>query len=247
MPELPLPYRLQHLAETGSTNDDCLELARDGQADGLVIVADRQTKGRGRQGRSWHTQPGSALAFTLLIRPNQEEQAYLGRFTALGGLALVKTLQKHGVSAWVKWPNDVLINARKVCGILAETVWQADKAQAIALGMGVNILQGSLPAETRLVYPASDIETETGLRFDRWELLSGLLQELSELRFHLPTPGFIAAWNANLAFQGEIAPVRDADGQMRAYQILGVEADAGLRVLAADGQEKVLYSAEISA
>lgn len=244
--ELPKGFRLLHLPETGSTNDDCLAKAQQGEPEGLVIVADAQSKGRGRQGRAWFSQPGNSLTFTVLLRPSALEQTCSARFTALGGLALVTCLkQDFGVPAQLKWPNDVLINSRKTCGILAETSWRGSQLEAVVLGMGVNILSGAVPAQGNLNYPATSIQTETGLSLDRWNLLYHLLARLSELRQYLPKAEFIDQWNQNLAFKGQLAFVRDDDGEKRQYRIHSVQEDGGLLVSAADGsQRKVVHSGE---
>ena len=109
--------------QTGSTNDDALLLATQGALDGWLVLAEEQTQGRGRSQRRWVTATGPALAFSLLLRPSALEQAYIGRFTALGALSVQQVLSELGLSAQIKWPNDVLVNGKKVCGVLAETLW----------------------------------------------------------------------------------------------------------------------------
>src|SRR5688572_12632522 len=119
-----LPLReFRYFAQTGSTNDVALAWASDGAPDLALIYADEQTTGRGRMGRKWFTPPGAALACSLILRPKGRESENIGLFSGLGALALVRALKKHGLSAQIKWPNDVLINGRKTAGILVETVW----------------------------------------------------------------------------------------------------------------------------
>ena len=93
------------------------------------MIADQQTKGRGRLGRSWVTNPGAALAFSIILRPTAEEIDHLGLFSPLAGLAVCLALQNLHLPAEIKWPNDVLLARRKTCGILAESVWQGEQLQ----------------------------------------------------------------------------------------------------------------------
>ncbi|SEP99399.1 biotin--[acetyl-CoA-carboxylase] ligase [Microlunatus flavus] len=130
--------RIDVVASTGSTNADLAAAARDGAPSGTVLVADHQSAGRGRLGRTWTAPPGSGAAISVLLRP----EVPLDRWTwlpLLAGLAVSDALrQSTGLPADVKWPNDVLVLDRKLCGVLAERVDTADGA-AVVLGMGVNV------------------------------------------------------------------------------------------------------------
>lgn len=141
--------RIDVVAETGSTNADLADAARAGAPGGTVLVADHQTAGRGRLGRSWTAPPGSGFALSVLLRP----EAPLERWTwlpLLAGLAVSDALrQQTGLPAEVKWPNDVLVLGRKLCGVLAERV-ETDAGPAVVLGMGVNVhlREDELPVPT---------------------------------------------------------------------------------------------------
>ncbi len=109
------------VAATASTNTDVLRLAAAGSPEGLVIAAESQTAGKGRQGRIWQTRPGAALTFSLLVRPDPVPQAGRGWLPLLAGVAVVHALgQVSGLDARLKWPNDVLAGDMKLAGILAE-------------------------------------------------------------------------------------------------------------------------------
>jgi BirA family biotin operon repressor/biotin-[acetyl-CoA-carboxylase] ligase len=128
--------------QTGSTNADLLDLAARGLNDGSVLVAEEQTAGRGRQGRSWVSPPGSALTFSVLLRPERIPPERLGWVPLVAGTATaVRALT--GLDARLKWPNDVLIGGRKLAGILAEVA-----GNAIVVGIGLNVSSdpGELPA-----------------------------------------------------------------------------------------------------
>jgi BirA family biotin operon repressor/biotin-[acetyl-CoA-carboxylase] ligase len=133
------------LASTGSTNADALERARSGAPEGTVIVADEQTAGRGRLGRSWVSAPGEGLWFSVLIR--MDPGPARGLLPLLAGVAVAESVRRRGVDAGLKWPNDVVVEGlahdgspgpRKLAGILAET----DGGDGVVLGVGVNVSQG---------------------------------------------------------------------------------------------------------
>src|SRR5215470_6491119 len=131
--------------ETGSTNADLLAKARSGADEGLVLVAEAQTSGRGRMGRRWISPPRRALTFSVLLRP-PVPPALLGWVPLLAGVAVASALERTaGVDARLKWPNDVLVGDAKLAGILAER-W----GDAVVVGTGINGLQqrGELPVPT---------------------------------------------------------------------------------------------------
>jgi BirA family biotin operon repressor/biotin-[acetyl-CoA-carboxylase] ligase len=131
--------------ETGSTNADLLAEARSGAAEGLVLVAEAQTAGRGRMGRRWISAPRRALTFSVLLRP-AVPAGLLGWLPLLAGVAVASALERTaGVDTRLKWPNDVLADDAKIAGILAER-W----GSAVVVGTGINVLQqrGELPVPT---------------------------------------------------------------------------------------------------
>ncbi len=146
-----------------STNRYVLECAADGAREGIVAVADEQTAGRGRLGRTWVAPPGAALLVSVLLRPQlARERVHL--LTLAAALAAIDALPN--VDARLKWPNDVVVDDRKLAGILAE----ADGAGAIVIGMGVNVRSDGLAPEVRDIAAACDI--------DRRELLVAWLCRL---------------------------------------------------------------------
>jgi BirA family biotin operon repressor/biotin-[acetyl-CoA-carboxylase] ligase len=158
-------------ATTGSTNTDVLRLAAAGAPEGLVLAAESQTAGKGRQGRVWQTRPGAALTFSVLLRPGPVPQAARGWLPLLTGVAVVHALgQVSGLDASLKWPNDVLVGQEKLAGILAEQV-----AGAVVIGIGINVLGGEqeLP-----VTSATSLERCGAGGTDRTSLLAAILDEL---------------------------------------------------------------------
>lgn len=140
---------LRHLSEVDSTNSEALRWASsdDPAPQGALVVADGQTRGRGRWGRSWETHPGSSLAASLVLRPRWPTERW-GSLTIAAGLACAEAFESLGIGpAVLKWPNDVLLDSKKVSGVLIETRI-ADPAPVAVVGIGVNLAGGiELPEE----------------------------------------------------------------------------------------------------
>ena len=232
----------QYHAEAGSTNDLALAWAEQGAVDGSLVLADSQTAGRGRADRRWVTQPGAALALSLVLRPSTAEVEYVPRFTALAALGLVETLAQRGLAAEIKWPNDVLVRGRKVAGVLVEAFWQGDQLDALIVGMGVNVTPGALPPAEELRFPATSIEAELGESVDRWVILAGILQSIFTYRTILITDAFMAAWNEKLAYKAEWITFRFANGQEKPARVLAVLPDGRL-ALQVEGQSEPILAA----
>ena len=179
---------LNVVAQTGSTNEDLLAAARAGSAQGAVLVAEDQTRGRGRQGRTWASRPGAALTFSVLLRPVAVPAAARGWLPLLTGVALSRALRATtGIDAVLKWPNDVLAGEAKLAGILAE---QAGDAIVVGLGVNVGAVPDGLSGARAGALPATSL-AGLGVRADRGALLVGVLQELEHWyrRWIAPAPG----------------------------------------------------------
>jgi BirA family transcriptional regulator, biotin operon repressor / biotin---[acetyl-CoA-carboxylase] ligase len=158
--------------QTGSTNADLLEAAQAGAAEGLVLVAEEQTAGRGRLGRSWSAPPGAALTFSVLLRPAGVPPTRLGWLPLLTGVAVAAAVRETTlVPASLKWPNDVLVGERKLAGILAEA-----HGDAVVVGVGLNVTlsRAELP-----VPAATSLLLEDAASTDRTALLAAILAELA--------------------------------------------------------------------
>ena len=162
-------YRLEVLASVPSTNAVVAERARAGEPHGLVVVAEQQTAGRGRLDRSWVSPPRAGLTFSVLIRPGGPAHWV----PLLGGVGVALALREQvGVSVELKWPNDVLIGGRKVCGLLAEAV-----DGAVVLGIGLNV---TTRAEELPVPEATSLALESASTTDRDTLLRAVLRGISD-------------------------------------------------------------------
>jgi len=175
-----LTYRISRLVSTTSTNTVALSAAAEGEPEGYVVVADHQTAGRGRLGRTWAAAPGSALLVSVLLRP-PPAAAHLA-VSALSCAAAAACERAAGVTPSLKWPNDLLVGDRKLGGVLAETT---GNLTAVVVGLGLNVH----PPPDRpgdVAATATDLDDLAGRRTSRAELLDALLIELAHRYDDLP-------------------------------------------------------------
>jgi BirA family biotin operon repressor/biotin-[acetyl-CoA-carboxylase] ligase len=209
----PLNFRLRHCAVTESTNDDVLVAAAAGEAEGLVLTADRQTDGRGRRGRSW-TSPVGNLYASLLMRPR--DHAVAGLYCFVTSLALADALAGFVDQSrvQVKWPNDVLLDGAKIAGILLETAPTPD-GLALVIGFGVNLTVH--PEQAR--YPTTALKA-LGFEVERLnplDFLARVLTAFNHYHIMLHRDGFMPLreiWLARAVGLGEQITVRLPDSEL---------------------------------
>jgi BirA family transcriptional regulator, biotin operon repressor / biotin---[acetyl-CoA-carboxylase] ligase len=241
----------RYFERVGSTNDAALAWASAGAPDLSLVYAEEQTAGRGRGSRRWFTPAGAALAFSLVLRPLPREVTSIPHFSALGALAVCEALAANGLEAEIKWPNDVLLDRRKVCGILAESVWTGEKVDCIVLGVGVNIRPGSVPPAEDLLFPATCLEAERTClgqpiqTVERAALLGQILQAALTWRSRLAEAVFLQAWENRLAFRGEMVELRAEGVPARTGRVDGLEKDGSLRLLSPQGQPFMVQFGEV--
>ena len=234
---LPIPT-IRYFDQIGSTNDEALEWAEADARDGALVVADTQMNGRGRLGRKWVTEAGMGLAFSLILRPAPWEIERIGLLSPLGALAVSQALEMgYGLTPQIKWPNDVLLNGLKVCGILLEASWLGDRLQAVVIGIGINVMQKAVPPPETLLFPATSLEEATGQPVAREELLRLTLQALFDWRQRIASDQFLQAWGKRLAYLGEGVRVENGGGDALSGTVLGVDRIGNLRLRAATGEE----------
>ena len=223
---------LRYLEQVGSTNDIALAWTEEKNVrDYSLVVANEQIAGRGRNGRKWQTPPDSALAFSLLLLPDKVEASQLALFTALGALALTTTLQEnYALKAEIKWPNDVLVEGKKVAGILVEANWVGDTPTGVVLGMGINIHPEAVPPANELLFPATCLDAFLDEPVMRQELLTGMLNALIDWRPRLGGDEMVSAWDEHLAFKGQQVQAQGRDGQVIHGTLLGINKDGSLRL-----------------
>ncbi|WBB64999.1 biotin--[acetyl-CoA-carboxylase] ligase [Micromonospora sp. WMMD812] len=257
---LVTPYgpwnRLELRAETGSTNADAAEAALTGEPEGLVVVAERQTAGRGRRGRVWQSPPRAGIATSVLLRPGEAapERGWpaapptgYGWLPLLAGVALVEAVARLAeLDAALKWPNDLLIGDAKCAGVLAEAVPGGSAAQpsAVVLGIGLNVtLRADELPENPTGLPATSLQLAGAAATDRDPLLRALLRGLADWYDRWRTAGGDAvtsglreAYLAACATVGRPVRVLLPGGDELTGTAVGVDADGQLLVDTPDGQ-----------
>lgn len=172
-----------HLYETESTMDVAGRLAEEGCPEGTVVISEFQRSGRGRLGRSWICPPSKGIIMSVVFRPVLPPKAAL-RFTFFSALAVRRVIEEEaGLNARIKWPNDVLIGSKKVCGILTEMAAESDELKYVIVGIGLNVNshRSDFPGELREV--ATSLADEAGNGFSRINIARRLLEELEGLYF----------------------------------------------------------------
>jgi BirA family biotin operon repressor/biotin-[acetyl-CoA-carboxylase] ligase len=202
-------------ASVDSTNDVAWEALADGLPDGTTVVADQQTKGRGRAGRSWHTAPGLGLALSVGLHPGCDREG-LGLLPLVAGLALGRALDRLGVATRLKWPNDVLWERRKLAGVLCEARKLADGEDAVVIGVGVNVGQreNDLPPELRELATSLAL---AGCATDRESVAAEFLDALEPLWDEVEEGGHervLGAWKEHAGGWGELVTVRTPTGPL---------------------------------
>lgn len=221
--------------QLGSTNDEAKQLAEGGAPEGLLVLAEEQTAGRGRLDRRWLTPPGTALAFSLVLRPTLAAHLAL-RVTMLVGVAVCKAIQQlTPVTPMLKWPNDILINGKKVGGILVEGGMEADQLQYAVVGIGLNV--SAAPADGEVDFPATALQTEAQTPVDRLLLLSTILQQLEEHYALLTAPDdqLRTNWVSYLTWLRTPVVVQTPTGDILG-EAQGVDTDGALLIQLPSGE-----------
>jgi len=227
--------RIIFLPECGSTNDEARRLALRGAAHHSLVLTEWQTSGRGRRGQPWTCPPGEGLACSMIVRP-RAAPALWSRHALAAGLAAAESLDGYGLSAGVKWPNDVWVEGKKICGILVEA-----GADFVIVGIGLNINVTAFPDD--LAHPATSIALETGESVSREEVLISLLQRLRVRLDQIDRgyPELMKAWATRCVLTGHEVEL-ESGGQLIAGRMEGLTANGELLLRTPGGLRKFLQA-----
>lgn len=234
-PGLPLDVRWH--AAVPSTMDVAAGLVSAGAPHGVVVGADLQTSGRGRRGRVWESPPGGGLYFSFIARPPLQANDALPLITLAAGVGVrAGVLAALGWAPQLKWPNDVMVGARKLAGILAEGLGVGTPDQAVVIGVGLNLLPSAYPPE--VAARATSLEAELGRAVDRGQVLAAVLAGLWDSLATLErSPGdILQAWRA--ASPSASGTRVEWDG--RAGTTAGVDDSGALLVRTTSGIERII-------
>lgn len=237
-------WRVTCHREVTSTNDVCRELAQAGAPAGTVVIAERQTAGRGRRGRSFFSPDGTGLYMSLLLRPTQAA-ADASTLTAVTAVGVATALERViGRSVGIKWVNDLQLDGKKICGILTEGALCGDRLAYACVGIGINLdtPQGGFPTALQDIAGAA----AAGQGDLRAAVACAVLEALSPVYADPAAAAWLAAYRARSVLDGQ--RVRITRGHtVTLATALGITDGYGLRVRLDDGSETVLTSGEASA
>lgn len=237
-------------ASVESTQDVAWEALSAGLPDGTTVVADRQTRGRGRAGRTWWMPPGRALALSILLHPGCDARE-MGSLPLVAGLALAEALDALGgpgarLKARLKWPNDVLVENRKLAGILCESRRRGGAGDAVVVGLGVNVAQAAEEFPPELAGLATSLAME-GVRVTREAVAAALLNRLEPLWDEHAEGGREAVldrWRARADFWGQTVTVRTPSGTLIGIA-RSLDADGGLVISLPGGAETTVLAGDL--
>jgi len=238
-PDLLLPYefpgleqRIHYFPEIGSTMDAARELAKRGAGEGTIVIAEAQTRGRGRLSREWLS-PGGGIYCTIVLRP-RISPAYAPRINLMASIAVAATIRKlFGLKAELKWPNDVLIEGRKVCGILAEMDAEMDVVNFVNVGIGINA-NTPIPQFEKTV---TSLKDALGREISRKEFLRALLVEIERQQPLLMKADLLEEWKKlSVTLNKDVRIV--APGEVIVGRAIDIDTTGALIIKERDGSLK---------
>jgi BirA family biotin operon repressor/biotin-[acetyl-CoA-carboxylase] ligase len=243
-----LGKKIIYLHEIGSTNDLAKELANYGASEGTIVIAETQTAGRGRLNRKWFS-PKGGLYVSIILRPKLKAKEAI-KLVLAAGLAVAEVLhENYGLNVATKWPNDVSVNGRKICGILSVMKTKGERVNYVVIGVGINAninVKKEFPEELKTV--ATSIENELGRKVRLEELLKLLLEKLDILYEKFLEEGFLQVlkrWKEYASFLGKEVEVMDEVKRLHGLA-LDVDDEGALVIKLEDGTVKRVFVGDVS-
>lgn len=239
--------RLECFDVIGSTNTTAMQMAEEGAPHGTLVVADRQDNGKGRRGRGWVLPAGVAIAMSIVLKPRELHPGNAPMLTLVSALAVERAiLQQTGMKPAIKWPNDIVIEGKKVCGILTEMSTQMDYINHIVVGIGINVHNTEFPEE--LSERATSLYLACNEHYSRAALVEAVCEYFEHYyEIFMRTQdmsGLLEEYNSYLANMGRIVRVLDPKAEFEGHA-LGISERGELLVETAEGVKRV-DSGEVS-
>lgn len=227
-----------------SSNDEAAAWLAAGAPEGAAVIANEQTRGRGRRSRHWHTPPNVALALSLILKP---DSALLPRLNMVAALGVYDLARETGCEVvGVKWPNDVQVNGLKVSGVLPEAIWEAGELRGAILGIGVNVRLDFSGTELR--DSAISLEDVVQQRLCRAELIATLLRRIDHWYSRIASPTLHSTWKSRLSTLGQSVSVNGVKGvalDVDAEGVLLIRDDKG-HIHQTDAADLIIHAANES-
>lgn len=242
-----MEIKVQAFESLDSTNDHLKKLASEGAPEGTVVIADAQTAGRGRMGRSFASAPGCGIYMSMLLRPEGCSADCAASLTAVAAVAVCRAIEKTcGRSAGIKWVNDLYMRGKKICGILCESSVAGGRVDYAVLGIGLNVTTRLEDFPEELRDTAGSLYTQTGFVFERGKLIAAIIAELSSLySLWLEGPGVChAEYKRRCIVLDRQITVSSPEGEYDAVAE-NISADYGLVLRLPDGGRKTVHSGEV--
>ncbi|NBI30504.1 biotin--[acetyl-CoA-carboxylase] ligase [Chengkuizengella marina] len=240
--------KIKYLQEVDSTQTMAAEMVKKGEEEGTVIIAEQQTDGRGRLGRKWFSPPGTGIWMSMILKPQIPLQ-FIHQLTLLISVAICRVIKRMlDVDVGIKWPNDLYINGKKVCGILLESSAEDERVKHVIAGVGisVNLLQKDIPED--LKDKMTSLCIETGIKCNREELLISLFKEWEELYMLYLSEGFAPIrilWEALSICLHCPIQVHTHQGIVKG-KAYGMDEMGALMIRDEEGKEHKIYSGDVS-
>lgn len=230
-----------------STNTKAKEMAID-EEEGTVVVAEEQIKGKGRLGRNWVSPKGKGIWMSIILKPNMLPSE-VAKLTLIGAAAVNKALEEMGIISYIKWPNDIVIQGKKVCGILTEMSCELNIINYVIMGIGINVNLLKEDFSQELVDKATSLKEITGRDLDRKRLLASVLNHFENLYLPFKQRGDISATidisrGKSLLIGKEIRILRGNDEKIG--RALDIDEQGGLIIEYKDGTREHIFSGEVS-
>ena len=247
----PFPdLSLRYYPQVDSTNTEGLRLLESNEAVGnLLLLTDHQNAGRGRHHRTWISDPADSLTFSLVITDLRSlKPQSIPLLSLAAAIAVVDAiLTTTTIKPKVKWPNDVLINRKKVSGILSEAAWESDHLKGVVIGFGINVGQNAIPPTSNLRYPASSIEQMTGIKPPHILLIEEVLRSFFHWLPALEEENFHKRYQNDLAFIGESVNIFNEVGNKSSSGICnGITTDGSLIIKTKEKKPIICSAGEIT-
>lgn len=243
------PWQIVYLTQTDSTNSHAKRLAAAGAPHGTVVIADRQTGGRGRRGRSFHSPAGSGVYMSVILRPNCAPGALM-HLTCAVAVAVCDAIEAAaGFRPGIKWTNDLVYESRKLTGILTELGFGADGSVAYAIvGVGINCCQGLADFPEDIRDMAGSLQLFSPRTVCRADVASELIRALHRMNGTLLTgrEALLARYRADCITLGREVALHSADGSIRRGKALDIDSEGALLVQTPDGLTERVNSGEVS-